>query len=66
MTHQEALNLKSFKEYCTCGGIGAGVFNNRNPEQPHMAWCPQLDEWIEWKEALKRGDRLSATTDNKV
>ncbi len=51
MTKEEAQNLKSFDHYCTCGG--STCFNNgRNPDQPHMEWCPQLPQWLEWKAAL--------------
>lgn len=53
MTHEEALMLKSFKHYCMCGGY-AWDMNGRDPEQPHMSWCPQREEYGEWREALKR------------
>ena len=53
MTKEEAINLKSFKNFCTCGGF-AFRFNGRNPEQPHMDWCPQNLEWMEWKKALNQ------------
>lgn len=51
MTYEEAKALKSFKHHCTCGGYAHSV-NGRNPEQPHMDWCPQLPQWLEWKAAL--------------
>ena len=54
MTKEEAENLKSFDHTCTCGGYACSM-NGRNPEQPHMAWCPQLPQWLEWKEALQEG-----------
>lgn len=52
MTLEEALKLRRFEHPCTCGGYACSM-NGRNPEQPHMAWCPQLPEWTAWKEALK-------------
>jgi len=52
MTREGALNLKSFKHYCICGGY-AYEMNGRNPEDPHTYWCPQREEWMEWKDALK-------------
>jgi hypothetical protein len=36
-----------FKNHCTCGGF-AWTMNGRDPAQPHMAWCPQLEEYAEW------------------
>lgn len=41
----------TFKNYCTCGGF-AWTMNGRDPANPHMAWCPQLDEYCEWWESL--------------
>jgi hypothetical protein len=55
MTHEEAINLKSFKHHCTCGGY-AHSMNGRDPNQPHMSWCPQVDEYKEWKKALNNED----------
>jgi hypothetical protein len=52
MTHAEALALKSFKEYCACGGY-AHSMNSRDPEAPHMSWCPQREEYAEWRAALR-------------
>lgn len=40
-----------FRNYCTCGGF-AWTMNGRNPEQPHMAWCPQLTEYAQWWRSL--------------
>jgi len=54
MTYEEAINLKTFKHYCMCGGF-AWSMNGRNEEQPHMEWCPQLEEYIEYRQALKKG-----------
>jgi hypothetical protein len=51
MTETEAKNLKSFKEYCTCGGH-AWQMNGRPEASPHMAWCPQAAEYAEWWAAL--------------
>lgn len=51
MTKEEAQNLKSFKNYCTCGGY-AYTMNNRPKEQPHMTYCKQYEEYAEWYNAL--------------
>lgn len=51
MTRDEALALKSFQHYCMCGGF-AYELNGRDPRDPHMAWCPQREEYSEWYEAL--------------
>jgi len=40
-------DVKRFKHWCTCGGH-AWRMNGRDPKQPHMAWCPQLEEYAEW------------------
>ena len=42
MNLDEARNLKSFKNYCNCGGY-AWEMNGRNPARPHLSWCPQID-----------------------
>jgi len=56
MTREEAEKLKTFDHYCTCGGYASNM-NGRNSEQPHMEWCPQLPQWMEWKAALQeQGD----------
>jgi len=47
MNLDEAKNLKSFKNYCNCGGY-AWSMNGRNPARPHMSWCPQMKEYNEW------------------
>ena len=47
MTREEALNLKTFSHYCTCGGF-AHSMNGRNPADPHMDYCKQKDEYREW------------------
>ncbi len=51
MSPQEAASLKSFKNFCTCGGF-AWSMNGRNPKQPHMDWCPQAAEFAEWRAAM--------------
>ena len=51
MTKQEVEQLKTFKNYCTCGGY-AWTMNGRQEPQPHMAWCPQASEYGEWYRAL--------------
>lgn len=51
MTHEEAKNLKSFENYCTCGGY-AHSMNGRDPANPHMTWCAQKQEYDEWYKAL--------------
>ncbi len=51
MTHEEAKNLKSFKNYCQCGGF-AWEMNGRPESQPHMDWCPQYAEYAEWYKAI--------------
>ena len=51
MTKEEAQQLKTFKNYCTCGGY-AWQMNGRPEAQPHMAWCPQSEEYAEWYQAL--------------
>lgn len=47
MTLEEAKKLKSFTNYCNCGGY-AWKMNGRNPSRPHMNWCPQEKEYNEW------------------
>ena len=51
MTKEEAENLKTFKNYCMCGGY-AWSMNGRPQEQPHMDWCPQKEEYTEWYKAM--------------
>jgi hypothetical protein len=53
MTDQEYVDLKSFKNYCMCGGF-AWQLNGRPQSQPHMGWCPQLAEYAEWYQAHLR------------
>ena len=53
MTHDEAKALKSFKHYCNCGGFAASM-NGRNPDHPHLSWCPQLEEYEVWWAAMNK------------
>ena len=39
--------IRTFNNYCTCGGF-AWTMNGRNPYNPHMFWCPQATEYLEW------------------
>ncbi len=54
MTYEEAKNLLVFDEPCTCGGY-AWTMNGRDPNNPHMAWCPQREQYMEWKKAMNNG-----------
>jgi hypothetical protein len=54
MTYEEAVALKTFVNYCNCGGFAASM-NGRNPKHPHMSWCAQYAEWEEYQAALERG-----------
>ena len=36
----------SFDNICTCGGYAWNI-NGRNPENPHMQWCKQIEEYLE-------------------
>ena len=51
MTHDEAVKLRAFRNYCTCGGH-AWEMNGRPESQPHMGWCLQYAEYGEWYRAL--------------
>jgi hypothetical protein len=42
---------RTFKNYCMCGGY-AWQMNGRPEEQPHMDWCPQKEEYAEYRRAL--------------
>jgi|JFJP01.1.fsa_nt_gi hypothetical protein len=57
MTPGEALELKTFDHRCTCGGY-AYTFNGRPPMDPHMSWCPQRAQFMEWQAALPDGHEL--------
>jgi hypothetical protein len=37
----------AFKNYCTCGGY-AWRMNGRDPADPHMDYCRQREEYLEW------------------
>jgi hypothetical protein len=56
MTREEAKNLKSFKNYCMCGGF-AHTMNGRDPSRPHMDWRPQRDEYNEWYDAMHEEEK---------
>lgn len=60
MTRSEALALKTFRNYCTCGGF-ANQMNGRPEDQPHMRWCGQFEEYAEWRRALRETARDEAT-----
>ncbi len=53
MTYDEAVRLKRFDHYCTCGGFAFSM-NGRDPDNPHMDWCPQFPQWKEWHEAIAK------------
>lgn len=55
MTYEEANNLKTFKNYCTCGGYAASM-NGRDKRHPHMDYCPQRPEFEQWQAALESGE----------
>jgi hypothetical protein len=55
--------LISFGNYCTCGGY-AWQMNGRPEAQPHMAWCPQMEEYAIWFEEETR--RRAAGQGGKV
>jgi len=54
MTYDEARNLKTFKNFCNCGGF-ARLSERAQSRHPHMSWCTQADEWEEWKAAIELG-----------
>ena len=60
MTHEEAKNLKAFKNYCTCGGFATRM-NKRDKANPHMPWCPQIAEWKEWYNAFHEKEETCQT-----
>jgi DNA-binding ferritin-like protein len=62
MTYDEAKNLKSFKNYCNCGGAHWNM-NGRNPARPHMSWCPQIEEYNEWYDLV--GEEFFSNLDKK-
>lgn len=51
MTKAEALALRSFAHYCTCGGY-AWSMHCRDVRRPHLEWCPQRAEHAAWVDAL--------------
>jgi len=56
MTKDEAVALKTFKNYCSCGGYAIHM-NGRPESQPHMPWCPQYEEYAEWYRAIHSEDK---------
>ncbi len=53
MTYEEAINLKSYKHYCTCGGFAHS--KNGLESGTHTEWCPQREEYEEYVKAIKSG-----------
>ena len=51
MTKEQAKMLTSFKNHCTCGGY-AWRMNGRSKADPHMNYCPQREEYLDWYKAL--------------
>jgi hypothetical protein len=51
MTREEVEALRCFDHYCTCGGF-AHTMNGRPAHDPHMVWCPQRPQWLDWYQAL--------------
>ena len=51
MNKEEAQKLKTFKNYCICGGF-AWSMNDRDKRRPHMSYCPQREEYNQWYDAL--------------
>lgn len=63
MTRAEALALKSFDQYCTCGGYAVTRDNPvRDHEHPHTSWCPQREQYEEWWKALHSGGENAEVT----
>lgn len=42
-----------FNKPCYCGGY-AWNMNGRNPDDPHMNWCPQRKEYLDYITSMKR------------
>lgn len=57
MTHEEAVALKSFDHYCNCGGFVRGM--GGTVADPHMTWCPQRPQYLEWFEAMNKKEEKS-------
>ena len=51
ISRDEAMALRTFDHYCTCGGF-AWPLSGRDPARPHMDWCPQRQQYNEWWDAL--------------
>lgn len=54
MTRDEADSLKTFDNFCTCGGY-AWTMNGRPERNPHTDWCPQKKQYDEWFAAKSEG-----------
>lgn len=52
MTRDEATKMTQFKNRCTCGGSATTISNDRPVSQPHMSWCPQYQEYADYRKAL--------------
>lgn len=56
MTKEEAMKLKSFDRYCTCGGY-AHSMNGRPASNPHADWCKQKPQYDAWYKAMNSGEK---------
>jgi hypothetical protein len=56
--------MARFNNYCTCGGY-AWTMNGRPESQPHMAWCPQREEYAKWY-AKQRATDLGGGQELKI
>ena len=57
MTYEEAVNLKSYKNHCDCGGYAHGMTDRSKSIHPHMLWCYQYAEFEERAKALRDGPK---------
>jgi len=62
MTNAEAVALRTFKNYCTCGGF-AWTVNGRSHSSPHLRYCQQKKEYREWYDAMYPTQLDAATID---
>ena len=58
MTYEEAVNMKTYRNYCNCGGY-ASMSERTQSKTPHVTWCAQYEEFMAREEALHRGRGLS-------
>lgn len=49
ITKQMLQEMKLFKTHCSCGGIFF-AFTMKNLDNPHLGWCEQRTEYLNWKE----------------